>query len=120
MPTTFTFKSPEELTSREVYHQLYHSLRRVGGRSPELRILWGTEDLLSRSFELVSGEEADLRKAVADVDLRGCEVVCPAEEQPVVIVEEAPAAAEEAVAETVEAAVETAPAPASRRGRRAK
>jgi hypothetical protein len=118
MSTSFTFKSPDELTSREVYHQLYHSLRRVGGRSPELRVLWGTEDLLSRSFELVSGEEADLRKAVADIDLRGCAVVCPAEEQPVVVVEEAPVVAEEEA--VVEAAAEETAAPAPRRGRRAK
>ena len=117
MSATFTFKSPDELTSREVYHQLYHSIRRVVGRSPELTLLWSTDDSLSRSFELANGDESSLRKAVADIDLRGCEVVTPAEEAPVLPVEE-PAApvVEEAVVEA--AAAESAPAP--RRGRRAK
>jgi hypothetical protein len=118
MSATFTFKSPDELTSREVYHQLYHSIRRVVGRSPELTLLWSTDDSLSRSFELANGDESSLRKAVADIDLRGCEVVCPAEEQPVVVVEEAPVVAEEEA--VVEAAAEETAAPAPRRGRRAK
>ena len=113
MSATFTFKAPDDLTSREVYHQLYHSIRRVVGRSPELTLLWSTEDSLSRSFALDNGDESSLRTAVADIDLRGCAVVTPAEEVP------APASGAPAAEEEV-AAEEAAPAPAPRRGRRSK
>ena len=106
MAVTFTFKSPDELTSREVYHQLYHSLRRAVGTSPELTFLWGSPDILSRSFALHNGEEAELRDAVDDIDLRGCLVVTPAEEAPappVVVIPSAEPAPEQVEEEAVQA-----------------
>lgn len=125
MSATFTFKAPDELTSREVYHQFFHALRRVIGRTAEMSLLHTSNDSLSRSFALHNGDESHLQRAQGEIDLRGCALVCPAEPPPapvVAAVEEAPAVEEAAVEETAAAAEEPveAPAPASRRGRRSK
>lgn len=115
MSTTFTFTAPDEITSREVYHQFYHSMRRALGRSPELALLHTSDDLSARSFELLNGDEETIRVAAADIDLRGCEVVCPALPVPEVVPPVEEKVEEEVVAET------TAPAaPVTKRGGRKK
>ena len=121
MSTTFTFKATDELTSREVYHQLFHALRRAIGRTPELTLLYSVDGDLCRAFALHNGDEGHIVKANADIDLRGGTLVWPAEELPVVVVIEAPVV-EASVEETVVEAAEETPvvqaAPTNRRGRR--
>lgn len=132
MSTSFTFKAADELTSREVYHQLFHALRRAIGRTPELTLLYSVDGDLCRAFALQNGDESHIAKANSEIDLRGCTLLWPAEELPVVIVIEAPvveASVEETVVEAVEevaaeveALVEETPAvqpvATNRRGRR--
>ena len=131
MSTSFTFKAADELTSREVYHQLFHALRRSIGRTPELTLLYSVDGDLCRAFALHNGDEGHIVKANSEIDLRGCTLVWPAEELPVVVVIEAPvveASVEETVVEAVEevaAVAEVAeetpavqPVATNRRGRR--
>lgn len=129
MSTSFTFKAADELTSREVYHQLFHALRRAIGRTPDLTLLYSVDGDLCRAFALQNGDESHIVKANSEIDLRGCTLVWPAEEIPVVIVVEAPVVEAEVEAEVAEEAavqveepvavvVEVQPVATNRRGRR--
>ena len=122
MSITFTVRGPSREIVSEFYYYFYRSLLRAVEGGPELTLLHRTENGCERSFGLANAGIPELKAACDATDLRGCQVVSPAEyvipapAEPEVAEEPA---IEEALAEEppVEEAVVEAPKKRTRRSK---
>ena len=119
MSITFTVRGPTKESVSEFYYHFYRSLRRAVEGGPELELLYCTPDELERSFDLKNAGNSELNAACIGLDLRGCQIVSPAE----YIIPE-PVAEEATIEEPADPAPEEVPeivaAPKKRRGRPSK
>ena len=121
MGITFTVRGPSREVVSQFYYHFYRSLLKAVENGPELELLHRTADGCERSFGLANGGIPELKAACEATDLRGCQVVSPAEYAvPEPVIEE-PVLEDAVVAEpVVEEPVIEAPAPKAKRGRKSK
>jgi len=120
MSITFTVRGPAKETVSEFYYHFYRSLLRAVADGPELELLHRTDNGCERSFALKNAGIPELKAACDGLDLRGCQVVSPAEYTIPVQIEPEVVELEEPSDPAPEEVPEVVAAPKKRRGRPSK